>query len=202
MIGHFITAMVLVLLTADARRAMAWHWAAANFRAGDRSWVDRAVALCRQDSDTPLDRQLHDAELGRLVLLFRRVLELRIAVKYYPLVWLPLILGMAASAWPLDPAHEVNRSWLGVFWPFLFGAAETLLVTWLSYLLSAAWDTVLLKFIQAAEGRAGSAGSPGVTGDTGSAQADKTQPPAKGSDRKLPHDPLPGPLSSFRGTPS
>jgi hypothetical protein len=214
MIGHCITAMVLVLLTADARRAMAWRRAAANFQAGDRSWVDRAVALCRQESNTPPDRQLLDEELGGLVLLLRRGLDRRIAVKYYPLVWLPLILGMAASAWPLDPAHVVNRSWLGVFWPFLVGAGETLLVTWLSYLLSSAWDTVLANFVEVAEGRAGSTGKSGATGSTGSPQgeptkadqdrklSDETQPPGKGLEGTIPHNPLPSPRSSFRGTPS
>jgi hypothetical protein len=156
-IGHFLTAVLLILVSADMHCAMTWRHAALHFTPGDNSWVDRAISFLTAGTGGRPDRERFGDELGGLCLLLRRRLQVRVGVKYFPLAWLPLILGLVSSTWSLEPAGMRNETWLGIFWPFLVGAAETLLLSWGSYLVSAEWDRALGAFLVAAEEQAGAA---------------------------------------------
>jgi hypothetical protein len=146
-VGHFLTLSLLGWLAADLRRAIVWHRAEMHYSPGDGSWVDQATALLVQTSQGRGNIDRFDDQFSRLCRLLRDRLNVRIAVKYYPLAWLPLLLGLVSSTWNLQPAHVAGGSWLQVFWPFVVGALETLCLSWGIHMLSSAYDAVLGAFL-------------------------------------------------------
>jgi hypothetical protein len=150
-VGHFITLVLAAWLVVDIRRAAAWGRAAMEFNPGDGSWVDQAIARLTQTRRGRLHLDRLDEEFGRLCRMLRERLAVRIGVKYFPFAWLPLILGLVSSSSSLGPNEVRAASWLHLFWPFLVGAAETLLLSWGTHMLSLSWDRVVGTFLLASD---------------------------------------------------